>query len=196
MCLGRGKSLPGPDDGGAHLGGGGDLDARRWSSASMSQSHGIPACVRSARPADVAVLTALAHAAKRHWGYPGAWIDAWREQLTETPAYLQEWTVRVAVRNGDTVGFYAIKENGAAAELEHLWVRRRHMGRAVGRGPCEHAVRRARLGSARGSYVESDPRAVGFPERLGATRDGTVPASVTGVPPKLPRVRLELDSGA
>lgn len=42
--------------------------------------------LRPATPADAAVLTEIAHAAKRHWGYPERWVQLWRAALTITPA--------------------------------------------------------------------------------------------------------------
>mgnify|MGYP003337409735 CR=1 FL=1 len=38
-----------------------------------------------AQPEDHQVLTEIAHAAKRHWGYPESWIEEWRYFLTVLP---------------------------------------------------------------------------------------------------------------
>ena len=43
---------------------------------------------RAARLEEAAQLSAIAHAAKRHWGYPEAWIQHWRLTLTITPEYI------------------------------------------------------------------------------------------------------------
>lgn len=34
-----------------------------------------------AKPEDADALTEIAHAAKRHWGYPERWIESWRDTL-------------------------------------------------------------------------------------------------------------------
>ncbi|MEY2504354.1 MAG: hypothetical protein QOG27_634, partial [Verrucomicrobiota bacterium] len=41
----------------------------------------VPQIVR-AKPEDAEILTEIAQAAKRHWGYPESWMVAWRDVLT------------------------------------------------------------------------------------------------------------------
>jgi len=41
--------------------------------------------IRRAVPAEAGLLTEIAHAAKRHWGYPENWIRRWKSDLTITP---------------------------------------------------------------------------------------------------------------
>ena len=43
--------------------------------------------IRRAKPAEAEVLTEIAHAAKRHWGYPENWIEHWKNDLTITPEF-------------------------------------------------------------------------------------------------------------
>ena len=38
--------------------------------------------VRRAMPDEAEALTEIAHAAKRHWGYPENWIERWKANLT------------------------------------------------------------------------------------------------------------------
>src|SRR5688500_5782222 len=100
--------------------------------------------IRRARPDEAAALTAIAHAAKRHWGYPERWIALWREDLTFTPAFVAAHPVYVAAGpGGEAVGCYALGREGPRATLEHLWVRPEWMGRGVGRSLLAHAARRA-----------------------------------------------------
>ena len=44
--------------------------------------------MRRARSEDIGVLSDIAVRAKQHWGYPEHWIDAWRDELKVTVAYL------------------------------------------------------------------------------------------------------------
>src|SRR5437762_2508251 len=44
--------------------------------------------IRRARPDESEALTALVHAAKRHWDYPQEWIDSWKSDLTLTPEFI------------------------------------------------------------------------------------------------------------
>lgn len=146
--------------------------------------------IRDARPDEAARLTEIAHAAKRHWGYPEAWIAGWRDALTFTPERMAGWQVRVAEPAEGLAGVHAVSVEGDAAVLEHLWVDPPHIGRGVGRRLFEDAVRvAARLG-AREMTIDSDPYAEAFYLRMGAVRIGEVRADVGGVARHLPRLRI------
>jgi len=148
--------------------------------------------IRRARVEEAALLTELAHAAKRHWGYPERWVAEWSEALTLRPAWIATHPVYVAVQDGEVVGFYALAPEGDTCRLEHLWVRPAWIGRGVGRLLFEHAVRTATAAAATQLVLDSDPHAEGFYRRMGATRVGVVPADVQGKARGLPRMRLAL----
>lgn len=126
--------------------------------------------IEVAKPADAGALTALAHASKAHWGYPASWIEAWREQLTITPAYLHTHAVFV-LRGEDAgiLGFYALRGDEDVAWLEHLWVAPAAMGHGAGRTLFAHAEHTARSTGFSRMRIESDPHAEGFYGRMGAT---------------------------
>lgn len=136
--------------------------------------------ITRAAPAEAGDLTALAHAAKRHWGYPESWIACWAETLTVTPDYLQTVPTYVAREDEKGVGFCSVLVVGPEARLEHLWVRPSAMGRGVGRLLFEFAEGIARAGCAERLVVESDPHAEAFYVHLGATRFGQVHAAMDG----------------
>ena len=91
--------------------------------------------LRPARPDDASALTAIAHAAKRHWGYPEEWLRRWVGALTLTPPYLAAHPTWLADENGGAVGFYALHLSEEQAQLDHLWVLPAAMGRGIGRHP-------------------------------------------------------------
>jgi hypothetical protein len=76
--------------------------------------------IRRARPADAPRLSALAHAAKRHWGYPARWMRLWRDDLTVSPAFIRRHPVYCARRGRALVGFYALSGAAPAFALEHM----------------------------------------------------------------------------
>ena len=84
--------------------------------------------IRRARSTDSGRLTRLAHAAKRHWGYPERLIRLWKVDLTVTPAFIVHHPVYCAVRGSSVVGFYALSDRSTAPELEHMWVRPKQIG--------------------------------------------------------------------
>jgi GNAT superfamily N-acetyltransferase len=149
--------------------------------------------IRPARADEAALLTRIAHAAKRHWGYPEEWIACWREALTITPEYLRGHTVSVAAEAVDSPhGFYALSMRGDTAVLDHLWVEPRWMGKGIGRELLTHAVDTARAQGAVRLEIDSDPHAEAFYQRMGALRVGEVRADVDDVRRVLPRLEITL----
>ena len=128
--------------------------------------------IRRAWPADARTLTRIAHAAKRHWKYPEAWIHLWRDALTVTPPFAERYPVYCAVAGARVLGFYALSGGGATRELEHFWVLPAHIGRGVGARMFDHAVARLRIEGARDLRIASDLYAEGFYLRMGARRVG------------------------
>lgn len=148
--------------------------------------------IRRAREDETDALTAIAHAAKRHWDYPEAWIARWTDALTITPAYLRDHLVFTADEGGRLHGFYALTVEGEKAVLEHMWVDPVSMGRGIGRALFGHAAETARELGATRLAIDSDPHAEAFYLRVGARRVGEVPADVEGVRRVLPRLELTL----
>lgn len=149
--------------------------------------------IRPARPDEAAPLTRIAHAAKRHWGYPEEWIARWRDALTITPEYLGSHAVSVAAEAmSPPHGFYALSMRGDTAVLDHLWVEPRWMGQGIGRELLGHAVGTARAQGAARLEIDSDPHAEAFYQRMGALRIGEVRADVDEVRRVLPRLEITL----
>ena len=123
-----------------------------------------------ANPDDAKSLTHIAHAAKRHWGYPESWIEAWREQLTITPEWIVTHETWKAVDAGEIVGFVSWVPLGRRVRLEHLWVRPDAMGRGLGRQLFKHACRGAESAGWLVMEITVDPNAAGFYRRMGAVQ--------------------------
>jgi GNAT superfamily N-acetyltransferase len=149
--------------------------------------------IRGAEPSEAEQLTAIAHAAKRHWGYPDGWIEQWKPDLTITPDFIADNEVFVAIVNDAIAGCCALIVTGELAEIEHMWIQPEHMGSGVGRALFEHARDRARELQLPVLELSADPNAEGFYERMGAKRIGDVPASMNGQEARvLPRMRINL----
>lgn len=149
--------------------------------------------IRRARPADSSELTRIAHASKRHWGYPDEWLELWRESLTVDPAYLETREAWVALVDGTPAGFTAIARHDDRWELEHLWVLPERMGQGLGRCLLAHAAAGAREAGATYLLIVSDPYAEPFYLRMGAIRVGEEASLPTGR--RLPVLTLDLGSG-
>jgi GNAT superfamily N-acetyltransferase len=134
-----------------------------------------------AQPEDHQVLTEIAHAAKRHWGYPESWIEEWRYFLTVLPEDIANNHGFIGVVDGRLIGFSGLELDGAKAILHHLWVRPEWIGKGVGRNLFEYTENFARANGATRLRLESDRHAEGFYVRMGAVVFERRPASVGGV---------------
>lgn len=148
--------------------------------------------VRQASPDEAALLTDIAHAAKRHWKYPETWIEQWKPDLTITSEFILNNEMFVAVAGDEIVGCCALVVTDRLAEIEHMWIRPEQMGHGVGRALFEHAKRRAEERGATALELSADPNAEGFYERMGTRRIGEVPADMDGQSRVLPRMRIDL----
>jgi GNAT superfamily N-acetyltransferase len=136
--------------------------------------------IQAACPTDAQRLTAIAHAAKRHWGYSDELIALWGADLTLTPEFIANHPVFCAVRNGEIAGFYALSCQENACELEHMWVEPAHIGTGVGACLFQHAVQTVRSLGRSALTIVSDPHAEGFYRRMGARRVGEAPSRPKG----------------
>ena len=149
--------------------------------------------IRRAKPTDAETLTAIAHAAKRHWHYPEEWITRWLPDLTITAEFIDTNEVYVAIIDDAIVGCCALVVSPGLAEIEHMWIRPEQMGAGVGRRLFEHARTRAKELNITAVELSADPYAEGFYERMGAKRIGDVPAGMQGDAARvLPRMRIQI----
>jgi GNAT superfamily N-acetyltransferase len=139
-----------------------------------------------AEPEDAEALTAIAHAAKRHWGYPERWIESWRDILTMRPEFIAENVAYSAIEEDRAVGFYLLTTEADGLHLDHLWIAPHAMGRGIGRALFEHAVEQTRRLGHRTLRIEADPNAEGFYTRMGARRVGVTVTSIEDQRRKLP----------
>lgn len=142
--------------------------------------------IKRAEPDDAPVLTAIAFAAKRHWGYPERWIESWRDVLTVGPKFISEHETFAAIADGRAVGFYALGHKGNRSDLVHMWVLPEVMGRGVGRALFLHCTERLKALGLAELEIESDPNAEGFYQRMGARRVETSVHELEGQRRELP----------
>jgi GNAT superfamily N-acetyltransferase len=148
-----------------------------------------------AKPEDAAVLTEIAHAAKRHWGYPERWIQGWRDILTMRPEFIAANMTYAAMENNRVVGFYLLTTESDGLHLDHLWIAPAIMGRGIGRALFKHAIEQARGLGFQAIKIEADPNAEGFYQRMGAKRVGVNVTEIEGERRELPLLIYEIDRG-
>jgi len=136
------------------------------------------------------MLTRIAHAAKRFWGYSEELIALWRADLTVTADFVANNLVYCATLGETIIGFCAVSGKGAIRELEHMWVLPEHMRTGMGTKLLRSALDVIRAEGAATLRIASDPNAEAFYLRLGARRVGTVPSTPVGR--TLPLLELSL----
>jgi predicted N-acetyltransferase YhbS len=147
--------------------------------------------IRRARPSEAEELTRLARAAKASWGYPAEWLDAWRDELTITEAYVTQNQVFVADTGDGLAGVAALERVHGDAVLEHVWVAASHQRQGIGESLVRHVLAVASEAGDRIVRVTSDPQARGFYERFGARLVDSIPAPMPGMPERcLPVLEL------
>ena len=139
------------------------------------------------------MLTSLAHAAKRHWGYPESWIEAWTGQLTISPDSIVTRPTIVAWSGNRVVGFYQLAPVGRSLRLDHLWVHPNSMRQGVGTVLFNDACRRGGALGWADLRIVSEPQATGFYERQGATRIASEPDVIDGQLRELPVLLVPLN---
>ena len=147
--------------------------------------------IRRASPEEAPSLTAIAHRAKQHWGYPEHWIKHWEADLTISEDFIRSNQVYVAERDSQICGFYALCVNGTKAELEHMWVAPAYIGTGIGKELFLDAMDRSTAMNVRRIDITADPNAAGFYERMGAQRTGDVVSEIDGERRILPRMKIE-----
>lgn len=130
--------------------------------------------LRPAKPDDVETLTELALAAKQHWGYDQAFMDAVRDELTFTADDIAERHFVVAELQGDVVGFYSVDGEPPRGELGNMWAKPSQIGTGLGAILWRHAMSTAAELGHDELDIDSEPFAEGFYLRMGAERVGEI----------------------
>jgi len=131
--------------------------------------------IRNASPDQAAELSAIALAAKGHWGYSSEQLDHWRaEFLTFTPTFIRDNQVWVAIADEQIVGFAAVKEEGEAI-LDDLWVLPAYIGHGIGKQLFRHVA-----ANVPQFIFTSDPHADQFYYKMGAQKIGEEQSTLQG----------------
>lgn len=143
-----------------------------------------------AGPVHAVRLSQIAIAAKSYWGYPAQWIELWHNQLTITPAYVEQNEVWAAEVEATLLGFYALSGAPPRLKLDHLWVMPVAIHQGIGGALMRHALERAAARGATLVEIESDPHAEGFYAKMGAETVGEVGYVLEGQRRALPLMHI------
>ncbi|HYM35035.1 MAG TPA: GNAT family N-acetyltransferase, partial [Steroidobacteraceae bacterium] len=143
--------------------------------------------IRSAKPSEANLLTAIAVAAKQYWGYSPQAMQGW-ESMLEVSIIAIEMNPTFVAAEGEIQGFYMLS-HGISWELEHLWVSPQFIRRGVGKKLLMHGAEF--FGAHGGSklHIDADPNAESFYRACGAVFVDNVAAPIAENPH---RVRPQL----
>jgi predicted N-acetyltransferase YhbS len=137
--------------------------------------------IDQAESGEAAVLTRLALASKRHWGYDDAFMERCQSELTVHASDIETNPVFVAREAGRILGFYLLTSVDATSmELDMLFVVPSSIGDGVGGALMRHAMNAARTEGASTLQIVADPNAAPFYEHFGARLTGTSLSTSTG----------------
>lgn len=147
--------------------------------------------IRPAAITDSEALTNISYAAKRYWNYPKEYFDIWENELTITPAYIQNNKVYVAEVDGQIVGYFSlveVKDDFRAGKvfikkgfwLEHIFILPGYIGKGIGTQLINYLKSLCQKLCIDKIRILSDPNAKGFYEKIGAQYMGESPSSIMG----------------
>lgn len=149
--------------------------------------------VREARAGESKALSAIAFAAKAHWGYPASALESWRQDLAVSEDSIARRPTFVGEASGEIAGFYQLVLEDGEWSLEHLWVHPAFMKMGFGRSLLAHAAQQAASLGAGLLLIDADPNAERFYLACGAVRSGEVAAPIEGQPDRVrPQLRLDV----
>jgi GNAT superfamily N-acetyltransferase len=134
--------------------------------------------IRSARPAEAALLSDIAFRSKAYWGYDAALMELCRPLLTYTESHIHDGQFWV-LDEPPVVGFYRLlPSDNQTIILEDLFIAPEAIGRGCGDRLFQHAVAQARQQGAALLTLEADPHAEGFYRKQGMERCGERPSTI------------------
>ncbi|MGC7872713.1 GNAT family N-acetyltransferase [Desulfosporosinus sp. SYSU MS00001] len=136
--------------------------------------------IRQAKASESNELTAISFTSKGFWNYPEEYFDIWKEELTITPEYIQDNMVFVVTVDGKITGYFSIVEveedfcTGKVVIrkgywLEHFFILPEFIGKRIGSQLISYAKELCRKKNINRLMIFSDPNAIGFYDKVGAT---------------------------
>src|SRR5580658_663528 len=114
--------------------------------------------IRAAEPGEAEELTRIALSSKGHWGYSERQLGYWLDKFLKVSAdYVRANKVWVAEIDTTLAGFAAIKDRGAASELDHLWILPDYIGKGIGKALFASVASHVAATGRRELVFTSDP---------------------------------------
>ena len=121
------------------------------------------------RPAsidDLNDLNVISVQSKKYWGYPDAWIEKWKEDLTINEQQFSQQSILVLEISEQIIGFCSIIKNDLNYEILHLWILPVFIGKGYGKKLLEDAIQKYTKAD-KPIIVIADPNAESFYQKHG-----------------------------
>jgi len=146
--------------------------------------------IEEASPKDASLLSDIAWQSKKHWGYPDAWMELWRDDLTITAELIENNHCCKLLHEGKTAGYAIICSIANGFEIEHCFVLPAYIGKGCGSTLLKHMLAEAQYQGTQFDVL-ADPNAVTFYEKFGFKTVENIPSKPAGR--TLPLMRMVND---
>lgn len=136
------------------------------------------------------LLTGIAHSAKSYWGYPQAWLDSWKDDLTVTQNELLANSTFIIQEAEDIVGFAMLMKTEPCHSIEHFWIKPDYIGKGFGKKLMHYLLNQEEV---KESIIQAlaDPYAEAFYQKSGFVKIADIPSSIPGR--SLPLMQIQID---
>jgi ribosomal protein S18 acetylase RimI-like enzyme len=121
---------------------------------------------RNAEIEDLETLNSISIQSKAFWGYPSAWMEEWKEDLTLDEDTFSQNNILVGESNSKVIGFCVIGESPENYEILHLWLLPAFIGKGIGKALL-HKSLDTFVTAEKPIIVEADPNAESFYKKQG-----------------------------
>ncbi|QDS36153.1 GNAT family N-acetyltransferase [Brevibacillus brevis] len=148
--------------------------------------------IRRAKGHEASELSDLAYRSKAYWGYSDEFMEACRDDLTLSPAHIEEHEVYVLEDEG-IKGFMSLEKDAEQEQwlLGFLFMEPEAVGKGYGKALWQHMVEVAQKLDIPVINIHSDPYAEPFYLSRGAKRVGEIVSTVFPGR-KLPLLEVEI----
>lgn len=129
---------------------------------------------------DHLVLSDISYRSKAFWGYDIVQLEAWKADLTLTPAYIAQHCVFKLLADGQVVGYYALllPPEDSTITLDNLFLLPEYIGQGYGQVLMRHSIATAQAMPVTRMVLDADPNAERFYRKLGFRVYGRLPTAV------------------
>ena len=136
--------------------------------------------IEKARKMDAQILTDLTIRSKSYWDYSAEQIKSWKDDLTITSAYINQYEVYKLINNENIItGYYSyIFLNDAVIKLDNLFVDPRYMGKDYGTLLMNDFLNRIKTLQFEKVTLDADPNAEKFYHKFGFKTVGKLKSTI------------------